>query len=41
MLTGAERVVRPFELFAGCKVLSFGSDAFKVVGVILEAATTH
>ena len=36
--TGAERVVRPLELLAGGVVLTPGSDALEVVGVVLEAA---
>ena len=37
-LTGAERVVGALELLAGGKVITLGSDAFEVVGIVLEAA---
>jgi len=33
----AQRIICPFELFARCKILSFGSDTFEVICIILEA----
>jgi len=36
-LTGAERMVRPLELFTRSKVLALGSDALEVIRVVLEA----
>ena len=35
--TRAEGVVRPLELLAGGVVLTLGSNALEVVGVVLEA----
>jgi hypothetical protein len=35
--TRAKRVVSPFELFAGCKVVALGCYALEVVGVVLVA----
>ena len=36
--TGTKRVVRPLELLARGVVLTLGSNALEVVGVVLEAA---
>lgn len=35
--TRAKRVISPFELFAGCKVVPLGCYALEVIGVVLVA----